>query len=256
MNAPQPDRARPNNRRKEKRYKTSDDSRLSCRTSIDEPGQDRIWEGTTVDISTSGIRLLTEGNFQVGQPIWTELMTRRSHGVYRATIRRIEPWLGGQFILGCSLRDSIPQEVLQELANEGIINRRNDGRFCISHAAKVSWPLNPDELDVQLRDYSSGGLKLESADQIPADARVRLRFQAGGEEVIVEAKSVWCRQTEHGWVTGVALTDREAPNVVAEKLGQNCMPEPDETQSSSKARPIVTLVGLALLLGYVFLATF
>ncbi len=195
MNAPKPNRSRDNDRRKERRYKTSDDQRLHCRTSVDEPGQDQIWEGTTVDISPSGMRLLTEGDFQVGQPIWTELKTTRSHGIYRGNVRRIEPWVGGQLILGCSLRDTIPNEVLQELAGEGIINRRADGRFSIAVPATISWPLSPGEIAAEIQDYSSAGMKLHSQERILRERAtshsIRSRRPGGdlGSEVDLESPS-------------------------------------------------------------------
>ena len=70
--------------------------------------------------------------------------------------------------------------------SDDIINRRGDGRFTISHPAKVSWPLSADELEVELQDYSSGGMKVRSCIPIPANVRLRFRFQSSGQEVIVE----------------------------------------------------------------------
>jgi hypothetical protein len=231
MNAPKPNRSNADDRRKEPRYKTSDDHRLHCRTAIDVPGQDQIWDGITIDISPSGMRLLSGGNFQVGQPIWTELKTTRSHGIYRGNVRRIEPWVGGQLILGCSLRDTIPNKVLQELASEGVINRRADGRFSIAVPGMISWPLSAEEIAVEIKDYSSGGMKLHSEERIPESVRLRIRFEAGGQEVTLEAKSAWSHQTDHGWITGVGLVDRDAPTIVAETLAKV---DQSETESASK----------------------
>ncbi len=252
MTAPLPDLFGKHNRRKESRYKTSAEQ-LHCRTSVDEPGRDQICEGTTIDISPSGMRLLTKGDFQVGQPMWTELLTTRSHGVYRGNVRRIEPWVGGQVILGCSLRDIIPREVLQDLASDGVINRRSDGRFCISQPAKVAWPLSAEEIDVELLDYSSGGMKVQSLERLPENTRLRVRFESNGREISIEAKSVWDRETETGCVTGIAFSDRNASAIVAATLGAD---ETDETSSDrkpvpGKARQVMTVTVCLLLFGYV-----
>jgi hypothetical protein len=242
--------------RKEKRYKTNIDQRLLCRTSVDEPGQDLIWEGTTVDLSTSGIRLLTDGEFRVGEKIWTELITTRSHGVYRGIVRRIEPWVGGLWILGCSLRDYIPNETLQDLANERIINRRSDGRFSISQRAKISVPLRVDELDVKLQEYSCSGMKMLSFDPIPDHERLRLRFHAGGRELIMEAKCVWSRKVDQGWINGVAFTNADAPTIVAENLGyQEAVElEPAETSTGvrDKAKRFLTFATIKSIAGIAF----
>lgn len=258
MNAPKPNRSQANDRRKEPRYKTSSEQRLRCRTAIDEPGKDQIWEGTTVDISPSGMRLLSEGDFQVGQPIWTELKTTRSHGIYRGNVRRIEPWVAGQLILGCSLRDAIPNEVLQELASEGVINRRADGRFSIDIPGTISWPLSPEEIPVKIQDYSSGGMKLHSEERIPEQTRLRLRFEASGQEVTLEAKSAWSRQADQGWITGVGLVERDAPTIVAETLGREAQTEPAGTSKSGAGttRQIFTVAAFLALCGYLVFAAF
>ena len=258
MNAPKPNRSHADDRRKEPRYKTSDDQRLHCRTAIDVPGQDQIWEGITVDISSSGMRLLSRGSFQVGQPIWTELKTTRSHGVYRGNVRRIEPWVGGQLILGCSLRDTIPNEVLQELASEGIINRRADGRFSIAVPGTISWPLSSEEIDVEIKDYSSGGMKLHSAEKIPEHTRLRVRFESGGQDITLEAKTAWSRRGDHGWITGVGLVDRDAPTVVAETLAKE---EQSKTESASRngtgtKRHFFTVAAFLALFGYLIFTAF
>ena len=118
--------------RKERRFKASEENPLHCETALDE-GEVRL--GTVVDLSSNGIRLLCDGRFEVGQSMCTELTTDRSHGHYYGVIRRVEPWVDGQSILGCSLNDQIPDSVLQDLSNEGVVNRRTDERislYCLS----------------------------------------------------------------------------------------------------------------------------
>ena len=256
MNAPKPNRSQANDRRREPRYKTSSDQRLRCRTAVDEPGNGQIWEGTIIDISPSGMRLLSDGDFQVGQPIWTELKTTRSHGIYRGDVRRIEPWVAGQLILGCSLRDTIPNEVLQELASEGVINRRADGRFSIDVPGAISWPLSAEEIAVKIQDYSSGGMKLLSEERIPEQTRLRLRFEAGGQEVTLEAKSAWTRQTDQGWITGVGLVDHDAPTIVADTLGRETQSESADSSKSGTGttRQVFTLAAFLALFGYLVFA--
>ncbi len=215
--------------RKERRFKTNDSGRLRCETAVNDGC---VRHGTVVDLSNTGIRMLCEGRFEVGQAFCTELTTERSHGIYSGVIRRVEPWVGGQSILGCSLSDAIPDSVLRDLANEDAINRRSDGRVRLSQPAKLSWPLNPTEIDVDLHDYSTGGLKLLSPVAIPEEVRLRIRMEVGqAEELTVEARAVWTREFEHGWVAGVAFTQPEAPSLVADMLGLA------EYANATRARP-------------------
>ncbi|MEM1067659.1 MAG: PilZ domain-containing protein [Planctomycetota bacterium] len=81
MTDPQPVGKRTVDTRKEPRFKTGQgEKKLHCETTLSACG---IRRGTVVDISRTGIRLLCEGNFEVGQPIFTELTTDRSHGIYQ-----------------------------------------------------------------------------------------------------------------------------------------------------------------------------
>lgn len=204
-------------KRKERRYRSSEDNRLRCETALADCGLRR---GTVIDLSNSGLRLLCEGNFEAGQNIFTELTTIRSHGIYRGIIRRVEPWVDGQSVLGCSLEDKIPDSVLQELAAEGAVNRRSDDRIEVNQPAKLSWPLCGREVDVQLIDFSNGGMKLVSPLPVPDDAKLRFRVQVGdNEELVVQAKLAWLNEFDEGCVVGVAFTERDDPVRLAKKLG-------------------------------------
>ena len=97
-------------RRKEPRFKTCEGKSLLCAGLSDSEDDSR--QGTIVDISTSGLRVLCEGQFEVGQEFTTELLTDRTHGTYRGIIRRVVPWVGGELVLGCQLLDPIPADVL------------------------------------------------------------------------------------------------------------------------------------------------
>ena len=114
-------------RRKEPRFKICDGQSLPCQTSVGEKS-DSLKDGSVIDLSTTGIRILCEGNFVVGQEFATQLVANERQGEFRGVIRRVEPWVGGKSILGCQLLDPIPSELLQELAMLGIVNRRIDPR--------------------------------------------------------------------------------------------------------------------------------
>jgi len=225
--------------RKERRYKASENNLLSCETALDEGD---VRRGTVVDLSSSGIRLLCGGRFEVGQAMSTELTTDRSYGVYRGVIRRVEPWVDGQSILGCSLNDPIPDAVLEDLSSDGVVNRRSDDRITLNKKAKVSWPLHQGEVDVELQDYSSGGMKLVSSFPIPDDVRLRIRIDLDDDsELVVDAKSVWQKKAEDGCVAGVTYTHRDTHDKVARVLGPPV--ESDDTKSRTQANWV--LRGLA-----------
>ena len=201
--------------RREPRYKTNHEL-LRCETTLSTCG---LRHGTVIDLSSHGLRLLCEGTFEVGQPIFTELTTVRSHGIYQGAIRRVEPWVGGKSVLGCSLNDPIPAEVLEDLANEGAVNRRRDERQEIDQQAQISWPLLRGEVNAEIRDLSRGGSKVTATAEIPNDVRLRMRVTLDGEEVIAEGRPAWIRQTDDGCVAGIEFRGRDDGNNLAGALG-------------------------------------
>ena len=238
-------------RRKERRFKTSDDQSLLCDTAVHE---EDVIQGTVIDISSSGLRLLCEGNFKVGQTFTTELKTDRSHGTYGGVIRRVEPWMGGKFVLGCQLLDTIPDSVLETLSHEGVVNRRRDDRVQWNQAAKISWELQPGETDIQIQDCSPGGLKLSSAVPLPDDLRLRIRVDVSDDEqMVVDAKTIWQREQEDGVQAGLAFTKREIPDAIMHVLGHG----QSETDSGGQPaiRPSLLIAAAVVLLAVSLLQT-
>ena len=102
--------------RKEPRFRVSKDEVFECETMISDA---TACNGSVIDVSSHGLRLLCEGQFEVGMKFSTEFKTKRFHGTYQGVIRRVEPWAGTQSLLGCELSEPIQPEILQELIAEG-----------------------------------------------------------------------------------------------------------------------------------------
>ncbi len=228
--------------RREPRFKTSDDQPLQCNTKIDE---ENFIEGAVIDISSGGLRLLCEGSFTVGQTFLTELQTDRSHGSFRGVIRRVEPWKGGQAILGCQLIDRIPAAALERLAQEGSVNRRRDDRVHWAQPAKISWELQAGDVDIEVQDCSPGGLKISSPTAIPDDLRLRICIDMGDDEqLLVDAKSVWQHPQPEGVIAGLAFTKKDVPDAVRRILE---MDDPREQLAAiEKRRSLLRRGGLAV----------
>lgn len=213
-----------NCRRKEPRFKASEDKKLLCQVFVDvnEPVQ-----GHVLDVSSNGLRMFCEGDFQSGSAFLTELKTDVLHGVFPGIVRRVTPWVGGGCVLGCQLLETIPDEVLEELARQHIVNRRQDERVEWNQPAKMTFQLGPGEIDVTIKDCSSGGLRLVSTDRVPDDTCVRLKLPGNAENpVTIEARTVWQTQIEEGWSVGLSFIRREVPESVVQILcSQKAEPE-------------------------------
>ena len=203
-------------RRKERRFKTTEGQVLRCDCVVDdnEPAG-----GSVVDISPSGLRILTHGVFKVGQEFSTELQTDRSHGTYHGVIRRVVPWVGGQTILGCQLLKKIPEDVLQTLANEGIVNRRRDKRVDWIQPACMTWELEQREVEIEIKDCSRGGMQVLSPQVIPDDVRVRIHVDTGEEALtVISARAAWQRKVDDGYMAGLAFINRQVPEAITKIL--------------------------------------
>lgn len=206
------------NRRRERRFVTCGSDLLQTKTFIefDEPT-----DGTVIDVSSHGLRLLCNGKFTIGQPFLTELATDRLLGVFPGIIRHIEPWVEGKSVLGCQLLEPIPDRILETLARENVINRRGDKRAAWNQRAKMSWELQPGEVDIEIQDCSSGGMMISSQVEIPSDVCVRVRIATpDGQQVVVDARTAWQNEDIEGYCSGLAFTKPEVPGVIADVLAR------------------------------------
>ncbi|MFK8113920.1 MAG: PilZ domain-containing protein [Rubripirellula sp.] len=237
--------------RKERRYKTNGENLLRCETALESGGLRR---GSILDLSATGMRMVCDGKFNVGEVFTVELNTDRSHGMYRGVVRRVDPWVDGKTILGCSLNDVIKEEVLSVLADEGVLDRRSDSRVEMIKEAKVSWQLQPGEVNAELRDCSNGGLRLIAWDPIPQGCRLRVRIlHEDNNWIEVEGNSVWRRELDQGAFVGVAFTQKDAPSIVAPLL-ESCESKPEVPIKTPMMGP-VSYAACAVILMYTILVT-
>jgi hypothetical protein len=238
--------------RRERRYKTCDDQTLHCDTFVefDEPVH-----GSIIDISPSGLRMLSEGKFAVGQAFLTELSTDRLHGVFPGIVRRVEPWVDGKSVLGVQLLEPIPGDVLEILAHEKVINRRREDRVQWGQTAKLDWELGEESIDVEIKDCSQGGLKVMTQVEIPPDARLRLhvKSEATGEDPIIAAKTIWQREVENGHEAGLAFITREMPEVVANIIASGVAVDASPAPKNRSIRLSVLAAAVAAVLGFCLL---
>ncbi|QDT12361.1 PilZ domain-containing protein [Planctomycetes bacterium K23_9] len=233
--------------RKERRYKTCDDQSLRCDTFVefDEPVQ-----GNVIDISPGGLRMLSEGTFKIGQPFVTELKTNELHGVFPGIVRRVEPWVDGKSVLGVQLLESIPEEVLESLAHENVINRRREDRVDWRQNAKLNWELHESQVDIEIQDCSSGGLKIALKEPLPEGARLRIHVLSPDtdEETIIAAKTVWQSERKGTFEAGLAFITREIPDLVADVLSHGMVAEVDSLNRKRSMRRSVLVAAVATVL--------
>jgi len=232
--------------RKERRYKTNDDQSLQCDTFVefDDPVQ-----GNVIDISPSGLRMLSEGSFKIGQAFITELKTDQLHGVFPGVVRRVQPWVDGKSVLGVQLLEPIPDDVLEALATENVINRRREDRVEWQQPAKLNWELHDSQVDIDIQDCSPGGLRISLSEPIPEGTRLRIQVPSGRdqEDVTIAAKTVWQTEKDGNHEAGLVFITRDLPDMVADVLRQN-----DDVEESTTTKRTVRIGILAAAVAAVF----
>ena len=222
-------------KRKERRFKTCDERLLLCNVFVD---VDDPVPGSVIDISPQGLRLLCSAEFRVGKAFLVELKTDRLHGVFPGVIRRVTPWVGGESVLGCQLLEPIPDEILQTLAKERVVNRRREDRVQWSKKATLRWELESEVVDAEIIDCSPGGLKIFSTKHIKDNTCVRLTLDTDDKKgVIIDAKTVWNTKSKNtdgvdGWFLGVTFIRNGVPDAVVKVLEKNEIREPVEVDDS------------------------
>lgn len=217
--------------RKQRRFKTNEAQVLACSIEVD---GEQSCPGTVIDLSNNGMRLLSSGQYRVGEKIRVIMDTDLPTDEFLGEVRYVEPWVGGQTILGCSLNKHIGDAVLHKLADQGFLNRRSDPRIEVMHPAKMFWPLHPDRVDIELRDYSNGGLMIHTDVIIPDDKRLRVCIDCEDDsDLCVETKLQWKRVSDNGCIAGLAFVHNDAPQRVARVLGITSPNDPNNRKNKT-----------------------
>lgn len=123
-------------------------------------------------------------------------------------VRWIAPLDGDEWWLGCAFKPSIPHEVLNQLARQGILERREHVRQRISLPVTVQWQLEYEPTTVMVVDYSAGGLCLVSKVERGPGERLMLKFELDdGREVQVRASTRWEVCCDEGFLIGCEFID-------------------------------------------------
>ena len=205
----------PVDNRKQRRFKANEAQSLTCIIEVD--GVEAS-SGTVVDLSNNGLRLLGSGQYREGQLIRISIKTELSTEKLRGEVRYVEPRVGGQTILGCSLNESVSDRVLHELVDQGFLNRRCGPRIQVAFPAKMVFPSQPGRVDAEVRDYSNGGLMIHTDGVIPDDHLLSVVFE-GDDDLPFQAKLQWRRLSNQGCLAGLEFVNDDSLQRVVRVLG-------------------------------------
>jgi hypothetical protein len=109
--------------------------------------------------------------------------------------------------VGCQIQTAIDEKVLEELAERGLLDRRNSARHSVNAEAMAQWELCEDSVPVQLLNLSSEGFCLASDQPTNVGSRLKLTLSDENGEFCQEilARSKWQTEFENGYMIGCEL---------------------------------------------------
>ena len=164
-----------------------------------------------VDVSQGGAKLKTDKRLSIDDEVTLDISPdgsdRRVTVVARICWAR--PSKDDQFWIGCRFNPRLPQSLLVDLAEGGYLERREYRREDIALKALARWELTPDDVEMRLADYSSGGFCLLSEEPGTAGKRILLHLDnEDGEQVLVSGKAQWQVESEEGFRIGCEFVNQ------------------------------------------------
>lgn len=141
--------------------------------------------------------------------------------------------VGSEWWLGCAFTPRMPYELIRELAEVGVIERRESERQEIQIDVSASYELGSTRIPVQITSLSPGGFCLTSPEAVTPGSRVLLRIEQDTDKItkerLISAKSRWLVECDEGYVVGCEFAD-SGSHVALRRL-KDTDEEPTETSS-------------------------
>ena len=159
--------------------------------------------GVLVDISRQGVQIKLNESLAIGErvrlTVTAEAIAFELHSYARA--RWVESDRVG-WLIGCVLESRIEESSINDLAVDGVLERRHHERQPISSfAVQVKAELQPEFRPVQILDLSSGGFS-GIAGHLDAKPGNRLLIKTREASQLVPAQVVWVNNFDSGQAVG------------------------------------------------------
>ena len=258
-------------KRHENRFFVSDTTQIPIRVQRSTDDQNQFIEGALSDLSPGGAKLLLSECLQVAE-----------NDSIRITIEELKTTIdvSGEICwsrpadddkghAGFSFNPRIDPDLLTQLANKGVIERRGHGRRVSQGSIQVYRELDAEPFDVELTDYSINGFCMETPTACHPGQRLRLCAPSDdGEQIIVAGKVRWNLGLRDRYVVGCAMNNPAQYEVLhqfakAHGVGENVEQTDGKTACRTKpqlSRPavgaLVTMIAALLAIAVAFYQIF
>lgn len=195
-----------------------------------------------VDISLNGFKISAEAAFEFQEKIVIEFPRRNEESIKAsAQVRWVQPNPeGNSWSAGCLLSDSFPPDYIDEISQEGILNRRDSNRLPTSQMAVGRWELSQSDQQMKIVDVSAKGIGLMVEEEVEIGKRIRIRVN---DDISITARSLWQKQVEGGYKIGCEVLEGSPYSIV-----QSVVAEAGASENRDNRYQTLTFCGLSFLL--------
>ncbi|MEE2640233.1 MAG: PilZ domain-containing protein [Planctomycetota bacterium] len=172
-----------------------------------EPAE-RVEAAGVVDISRNGFKLEAECPLAFREKLLVELPSPiGGEGIQlHAEVRWVQPDnASATWSAGCWIPETFPTDYLDEISQQGLLDRRVQTRERTDQPATGRWEHGGQEMPVSIRDVSSKGVSLLVSEEIEIGKRIRLRV--GKVSELVTARAVWQESVPGGFLVGCEVIE-------------------------------------------------
>lgn len=202
---------------------------------------------TIVDISQTGIKIRSEVPFEFHESLVLEVPRTYSDQTLGliATVRWTQPDEDTEmWMAGCVIADEFPPEYINEIARDGIVDRRNNGREKISIEANGRFELSSDSFPINISDVSLTGLRLFSPKACEVGSRIQVTFDEEERSERFTARTVFQSEVDGGYLIGCRVLEGSPYSL----LGRSVQPEAPKRNLADVGKKSLAVVGIGFML--------
>ena len=195
--------------RRDNRYAMAPDKVLPAKIQFD--NEDCSTEATALDISSRGAKLEVNQPVSEHGPVQIEITNGSDSTITAAgSTCWARPVTENAWWLGVAFDQPINDDEMNQLAEDGYIDRRQDRRDAMDQGMLARCELSDKPVDIELRDLSMGGIGLWSTRKLEEDSRLIVATNErdlDARPVICRVK--WVRSEGDGWTAGCSFLAKE-----------------------------------------------
>lgn len=200
--------------------------------------------GELVDISVAGARILSDAPLQFGEKLILH-MEPKPTGVSISIGCQVQ-WIRGdnsedKWTVVCLFEYDLEKKLLEEYADDGLLERRQSDRHNTSLPASVKFEgVSGEKAEVDLYDIGMGGFCFQSLTAGTIGSRVRMTLDEAAHGT-VEGRIVWQSANDGEYLIGCQWVNREGISF-AKQLSQSTVPKPIRPRSRLRDHLVGTVI--------------